>query len=77
MGSALPIMTTLTDLLDTGDTVNTITGCVSGTLAYVLRTMHDDSLTFSEALRGAVSKEYTQYDLRDDLSGLETARNVQ
>jgi len=34
VGSALPVLTTLRDILETGDTVHAIRGCVSGTMAY-------------------------------------------
>ena len=34
VGSALPVLTTLRDILETGDSVRAISGCVSGTMAY-------------------------------------------
>jgi len=34
VGSALPVLTTLRDILETGDSVHAISGCVSGTMAY-------------------------------------------
>mmetsp|Transcript_50042 Transcript_50042/g.85688 ORF Transcript_50042/g.85688 Transcript_50042/m.85688 type:complete len:947 (+) Transcript_50042:79-2919(+) len=75
VGSALPILTTLTDLMQTGDQVNRIEGCVSGTFAYALRTFSKD-VPFSESLERAVSQGFAEADLREDLSGLDTARKV-
>lgn len=75
VGSALPILTTLQDLLETGDTVHTIQGSVSGTLAYVFSHVSDD-LSFSDAVRRAVVKDYTETDFREDLSGRDMARKV-
>ena len=75
VGSALPILTTLRDLQETGDKVKMIQGTVSGTLAYVFNTMSED-VSFSEAMRQAVEKHYAETDLREDLSGLDMTRKV-
>jgi len=75
VGSALPILTTLTDLLETGDTVHTISGSVSGTMAYVLSHINEE-VSFSDAVRRAVDKDYAETDFREDLSGRDMARKV-
>jgi len=68
VGSALPIVTTLRDLLLTGDEVRIVKGCLSGTMAYVFSTMNED-ITFSEAVRQAAELDYAENDMREDLSG--------
>mmetsp|Transcript_35122 Transcript_35122/g.52428 ORF Transcript_35122/g.52428 Transcript_35122/m.52428 type:complete len:963 (-) Transcript_35122:171-3059(-) len=75
VGAALPIITTLKDLADTGDNILALRGSVSGALAYVFSEFSEE-MPFSEALSRAVEKGYTENDLREDLSGLDTARKV-
>jgi len=75
VGSALPLCMTLTDLLETGDRVRSISGCLSGTMAYVLSTF-SETVPFSEAVRDAVAKKITEADSREDLSGQVSAEKV-
>ncbi|CAJ1962675.1 unnamed protein product [Cylindrotheca closterium] len=75
VGSALPVIETLRDLVETGDKVHKIRGSVSCTLAYILSTF-DEETSFSEALAQAVEKEFTEKDIRQDLSGSDMARKV-
>jgi aspartokinase/homoserine dehydrogenase 1 len=75
VGSALPILTTARDLLETGDQIKSISGCVSGTMAYALSKFSED-MTFSEALGRAVEKGYTETDMREDLAGGDVAKKV-
>jgi aspartokinase/homoserine dehydrogenase 1 len=75
VGSALPIITTLRDLLDTGDKINSVEGSLSGTMAYVFSTFSHE-LPFSEAVRKAVELGYTENNVLENLSGLDTARKV-
>jgi aspartokinase/homoserine dehydrogenase 1 len=75
VGAALPILTTLKDLRDTGDKIYVIRGSVSGTMAYVLSTI-SKSTSFSEAVRKAVELGYSENDVREDLSGDDAVRKV-
>jgi len=75
VGAALPILTTLKDLQETGDKVRKIRGALSGSLAYVFNTMSED-VTFTEALRQAIDQDFAETDIREDLSGLDSARKV-
>ena len=75
VGSALPILTTLRDLIETGDEVNKIRGSVSGTFAYVLGLLSEET-SFSEALGVAIEKGYTEKNVMEDLTGLDVARKV-
>lgn len=75
VGSALPVLATLRDLVETGDRVHKIRGSVSGTMAYILSTFNEET-SFSEALAEAAAKSFTEGDIREDLSGADMARKV-
>jgi len=75
VGASLPLLSTLRDIMETGDTVNVIRGSVSGTYAYVFNTVSEE-VPFSKALEQAVEKSFTENDLREDLGGLDVARKI-
>jgi len=76
VGASLPVLGTLKDILLTGDRVRSIRGCLSGTMAYVLRCHNGDQTSFTDAISEAVSNGYTEADVREDLSGEDMARKV-
>jgi aspartokinase/homoserine dehydrogenase 1 len=73
--AGLPVITTLQDIIKTGDEVAKIEGIVSGTLSYIFNDIPNGK-TFSEALFEAKQKGYTEPDAREDLSGLDVARKL-
>jgi len=75
VGAGLPIINTLRDLVQTGDEVLKIEGILSGTLSYLFNTF-DGRIPFSEIVKDAQKKGYTEPDPRDDLSGMDVARKV-
>ena len=75
VGAALPVISTLCDLIYTGDEVRSIRGIFSGTLAYLFN-VYDGSKPFSEIVREAKESGYTEPDPRDDLSGMDVARKL-
>ncbi len=75
VGAALPIIQTLRDLVQTGDVVRRIEGVFSGTLSYLFNSF-DGSVPFSEIVRAARDKGYTEPDPREDLSGMDVGRKV-
>lgn len=75
VGAGLPVISTLRNLLDTGDTVLAIDGMLSGTLAWLFNSF-DGSRPFSALVREARELGYTEPDPRDDLSGLDVARKL-
>ena len=75
VGAALPIISTLRDLVDTGDEIYTVQGIFSGTLAYLFN-VYDGETPFSEIVRRAKESGYTEPDPRDDLSGMDVARKL-
>jgi aspartokinase/homoserine dehydrogenase 1 len=75
VGAGLPIISTLHDLVHTGDQVLRIEGVLSGTLSYIFN-VFDGTKPFSEIVRDARAKGYTEPDPRDDLSGMDVGRKL-
>jgi aspartokinase/homoserine dehydrogenase 1 len=75
VGAGLPVIDTWYKLVDSGDTVLRIEGCLSGTLGYLLAEM-GRGRRFSEAVRAAMAAGYTEPDPRDDLAGLDVGRKA-
>jgi aspartokinase/homoserine dehydrogenase 1 len=75
VGAALPIISTMRDLIDTGDEIRSVQGIFSGTLAYLFN-VYDGSVPFSTIVRQAKESGYTEPDPRDDLSGMDVARKL-
>ena len=75
VGAGLPVIHTLKDLVETGDDIHTISGIFSGTLAYLFN-VFDGTRAFSEIVRDARTRGYTEPDPRDDLSGMDVARKA-
>ena len=74
-GAGLPVISTVRELVDTGDEVSEIVGCLSGTLGYICSRL-DEGLAFSEIVREAKALGYTEPDPRDDLNGMDVARKA-
>ena len=75
VGAGLPIIQTVRDLRETGDDIHSIEGIFSGTLAYLFN-VYDGRVPFSEIVRDAKQRGYTEPDPRDDLSGMDVARKL-
>jgi bifunctional aspartokinase / homoserine dehydrogenase 1 len=75
VGAGLPVISTLRDLIDTGDEIIAIEGIFSGTLSYLFNSF-DGSRPFSELVLDARAKGFTEPDPRDDLSGMDVARKL-
>jgi aspartokinase/homoserine dehydrogenase 1 len=75
VGAALPIITSLCDLIHTGDEVHSVQGIFSGTLAYLFN-VYDGTRPFSDIVREAKANGFTEPDPRDDLSGMDVARKL-
>jgi aspartokinase/homoserine dehydrogenase 1 len=75
VGAGLPVISTLKDLLHTGDHVIAVEGVLSGTLSWMFNTLGDD-VPFSTLLQQARTLGYTEPDPREDLSGLDVARKL-
>ena len=75
VGAGLPVLSTLRDLIRSGDRILRIDGVLSGTLAFVLSRV-SAGRPFSEAVAEAHQRGYTEPDPREDLSGADVGRKL-
>lgn len=75
VGAGLPVINTMNDLLLSGDNVLSIEAVLSGTLNFIFSSFTEGK-KFSEVVREAKAKGYTEPDPRDDLNGMDVARKV-
>jgi len=75
VGAGLPVITTLNDLLRSGDEVLKIEAVLSGSLSFIFNNFTGDA-KFSTIVGQAKERGYTEPDPRDDLSGKDVARKV-
>src|SRR6056297_573637 len=74
-GAGLPIISTIYELVSTGDHVRKIEGVLSGTLSYIFNNFEGDK-KFSDIVRQAKEKGYTEPDPREDLNGRDVSRKL-
>jgi aspartokinase/homoserine dehydrogenase 1 len=75
VAAGLPVITTLHDLMLSGDRVIRIEAVLSGSLNFIFSEL-EKGAPFSEVVAQAKAKGYTEPDPRDDLSGMDVARKV-
>ncbi len=75
VGAGLPVINTLNDLLLSGDKVIRVEAVLSGTLNFIFSSFTGEK-PFSEIVKEAKEKGYTEPDPRDDLSGTDVARKI-
>ena len=75
VGAGLPIISTITDLIASGDQIVKVEGVFSGTLSYLFNNF-DGAKPFSEFVRDALQLGFTEPDPREDLSGGDVARKL-
>lgn len=79
VGAGLPVLSTLQELIETGDEVLKIEGVFSGTMSFLFNSFQPVSGgggKFSAEVRTAKEKGFTEPDPRDDLNGLDVARKL-
>ncbi len=75
VGAGLPIISTIRDLVNSGERIIKLEGVLSGTLSYLFNSFVGES-KFSEIVKTAKESGYTEPDPRDDLNGLDVARKL-
>lgn len=75
VGAGLPIISTINDLINSGDRVHRIEAVLSGTLNYIFGELSAE-VPFSETVRRAKAEGYSEPDPRIDLSGTDVVRKI-
>lgn len=79
VGAGLPVISTLNDLVSTGDTVRRIQGVFSGTMSFLFNSfapVDGKGGSWSAEVEKAKAAGFTEPDPRDDLNGLDVARKL-
>lgn len=75
VGAGLPVISTIHDLIKSGDEIDKIEAVLSGSLSYIFNNF-DGSKPFSEIVSEAKEKGFTEPDPRDDLNGYDVRRKI-
>lgn len=75
VGAGLPVITTVADLVNSGDRIRKIEGLLSGSLSFIFNSFKPGN-SFSEIVKEAGKRGFTEPDPRVDLSGKDVARKL-
>jgi bifunctional aspartokinase / homoserine dehydrogenase 1 len=75
VGAGLPIINTLNDLVNSGDSILKIEAVLSGTLNFIFNTISAE-IPLSQTIRMAKEMGYSEPDPRLDLNGVDVARKI-
>ncbi len=75
VGAGLPVISTLKDLLKSGDQIIEIEAVLSGSLSFIFNNFNDQ-VNFVDVVKATQEKGYTEPDPRIDLSGTDVARKA-
>lgn len=75
VGAALPIQSSLAELMQAGDRVLSINGVFSGSLSYLL-VNYDGKQSFTDLVKQAQKAGFTEPDPREDLSGADVQKKL-
>lgn len=75
VGAGLPVITTLSDLIKSGDKVQKIEAVLSGSLNFIFNNFIS-GVSFVDIVKQAVEEGYTEPDPKIDLSGVDVMRKI-
>ena len=75
VGAGLPVISTLNNMVNSGDKVFKIEAILSGSLSFIFNN-YSSSDDFSSMVKRAKDEGYTEPDPRDDLSGMDAKRKL-
>jgi len=75
VGAGLPVISTLRDLINSGDRIIKIEGVLSGSLSFIFNAFTEGT-KFSEIVQKAGDLGYTEPDPRIDLNGIDVRRKL-
>jgi aspartokinase/homoserine dehydrogenase 1 len=75
VGAGLPVLSTLDDLITSGDRIIKIEGVLSGTMSYVFNEFRSGR-KFSDIVKEAKERGYTEPNPKEDLRGTDVSRKL-
>lgn len=75
VGAGLPLISTINDLIESGDHIQKIEGVFSGSLSYIFNNFSGER-PFEAVVREAKEKGFTEPDPREDLMGFDVRRKL-
>ncbi|XOD68321.1 MAG: bifunctional aspartate kinase/homoserine dehydrogenase I [Flavobacteriales bacterium AspAUS03] len=75
VGAGLPVISTLNDLINSGDKIHRIEAVLSGSLNFIFNHFIGN-ISFVEVVKEAQNQGYTEPDPRIDLSGVDVMRKI-
>ncbi len=75
VGAGLPVITTLNDLIKSGDKVKKIEAVLSGSLNFIFNNFRT-GIKFADIVKKANAEGYTEPDPKIDLSGIDVRRKI-
>jgi len=75
VGAGLPVISTLNDLINSGDEIHKIEGVLSGSLSFIFNSFQGDR-PFSAVVKEAQELGYTEPDPRIDINGIDVRRKL-
>ena len=75
VGAGLPIISTINNLINSGDRIIKLEAVLSGTLNYIVNELAADK-PLSAVIKEAMDKGYSEPDPRIDLSGMDVVRKI-
>jgi len=76
VGAGLPLIDTIKLLHLSGENITRIKGVFSGSLSYIFNEFSDSKKSFSQILKQAIDKGFTEPDAREDLCGNDVGRKL-
>jgi len=76
VGAGLPLIDTIKLLHLSGENITRIKGVFSGSLSYIFNEFSKGTKEFSQVVREAITKGYTEPDPREDLCGNDVGRKL-
>lgn len=75
VGAGLPVISTLNDLIKSGDKIHKIQAVLSGSLNFIFNNFKE-GVSFTDIVKQAKVEGYTEPDPREDLSGMDVMRKI-
>ena len=76
VGAGLPVISTLNDLINSGDRILKIEAVLSGSLSFIFNTFGNNEKSFSQIVEEAMALGFTEPDPRIDLNGIDLRRKL-